>query len=87
MATILPLVEVYHYNLVDVLLITIPASIVGIFVMSLVMSRHGKDLENDAEYRRRLEAGEVQPPAAVERHPAACRTRSAASRSSSARCS
>ena len=41
-ATILPLVEVYNYDLVDVLLITIPASIVGIFVMSLVMSRHGR---------------------------------------------
>ena len=68
MATLLPLVEIYHYNLVDVLLITIPASIVGIFVMSLVMSRHGKDLEDDAEYQRRVEAGEVQPPAAAERH-------------------
>src|SRR5206468_729547 len=65
MATLLPLVEIYHYNLVDVLLITIPASIVGIFVMSLVMSRHGKDLEDDAEYLRRVEAGEVQPPAAA----------------------
>jgi anaerobic C4-dicarboxylate transporter DcuA/anaerobic C4-dicarboxylate transporter DcuB len=64
-ATILPLVEVYGYNLVDVLLITIPASIVGIFAMSLVMSRHGKDLEDDAEYKRRLEAGEVLPPAPV----------------------
>ena len=62
MATILPLVEVYHYDLVDVLLITIPASIVGIFAMSLVMSRHGTDLENDAEYQRRLEAGLVKPP-------------------------
>src|SRR5690349_16584671 len=40
MATILPLVEVYDYNLVDVLLITIPASLVGIFLMSLVMSQH-----------------------------------------------
>ena len=59
MATMLPLVEVYHYDLVDVLLITIPASIVGIFAMSLVMSRHGKDLEDDAEYQRRLAAGEV----------------------------
>ena len=63
MATMLPLVEVYHYNLVDVLLITIPASIVGIFAMSLVMSRHGTDLDDDAEYQRRLEAGEVKPPA------------------------
>src|SRR4249919_1953302 len=59
MATILPLVEVYHYDLVDVMLITIPASIVGIFAMSLVMSRYGKDLDDDVEYQRRLAAGEV----------------------------
>jgi anaerobic C4-dicarboxylate transporter DcuB len=65
MATILPLVEVYHYNLVDVLLITIPASIIGIFVMCLVTSRHGAELENDPEYRRRLQAGLVTPPAAT----------------------
>ena len=63
MATLLPLVEVYNYDLVDVMLITIPASIVGIFAMSLVMSRHGKDLEDDVEYQRRLAAGEIQPPA------------------------
>jgi anaerobic C4-dicarboxylate transporter DcuA/anaerobic C4-dicarboxylate transporter DcuB len=65
MATILPLVEVYDFELVDVLLITIPASIVGIFAMSLVMSRHGRDLDDDAEYQRRVAAGEVQPPAAA----------------------
>jgi anaerobic C4-dicarboxylate transporter DcuB len=64
MATILPLVEVYNYDLVDVLLITIPASLFGILAMSLLMSRHGKDLDADAEYQRRLEAGEVKPPAA-----------------------
>jgi anaerobic C4-dicarboxylate transporter DcuB len=63
MATILPLVEIYNYDLVDVLLITIPASIIGIFAMALVMSRHGKDLEDDAEYQRRVGAGEVTPPA------------------------
>jgi anaerobic C4-dicarboxylate transporter DcuB len=63
MATMLPLVEIYDYDLIDVLLITIPASIVGIFAMALVMSRHGKDLEDDAEYQRRVAAGEVQPPA------------------------
>jgi anaerobic C4-dicarboxylate transporter-like protein len=63
MATMLPLVEVYNYDLIDVLLITIPASLIGIFAMSIVMSRHGKDLDDDVEYRRRLDAGEVQPPA------------------------
>jgi anaerobic C4-dicarboxylate transporter DcuA/anaerobic C4-dicarboxylate transporter DcuB len=64
-ATLLPLVEPFGYDLIDVLLITIPASIVGIFAMALVMSRHGKDLEDDEEYQRRLAAGEVQPPAAA----------------------
>jgi anaerobic C4-dicarboxylate transporter DcuA/anaerobic C4-dicarboxylate transporter DcuB len=63
MATLLPLVEVYDYDLVDVMLITIPASIVGILAMSIVMSRHGTELEDDVEYRRRLDAGEIQPPA------------------------
>jgi anaerobic C4-dicarboxylate transporter DcuA/anaerobic C4-dicarboxylate transporter DcuB len=64
-ATLLPLVEVFGYDLIDVLLITIPSSIVGIFAMALVMSRHGKDLDDDAEYQRRLAAGEVEPPAAA----------------------
>jgi anaerobic C4-dicarboxylate transporter DcuB len=65
MATILPLVEVYDYELVDVLLITIPASLVGILVMAIVMNGRGPDLEDDAEYQRRLAAGEVHPPAPV----------------------
>jgi anaerobic C4-dicarboxylate transporter DcuB len=65
MATLLPLVEVYNYDLVDVLLITIPASLVGIFVMSLLMSRHGKELDDDPEYQRRVASGEVQPPAPI----------------------
>ena len=62
-ATLLPLVEVYNYNLIDVLLITIPASLIGILPMAFVMSRHGRDLDEDAEYQRRVAAGEVQPPA------------------------
>ena len=63
MATMLPLVEVYGYDIVDVMLITIPASIVGIFAMALVMNTHGKDLDDDVEFQRRLAAGEIAPPA------------------------
>jgi anaerobic C4-dicarboxylate transporter DcuB len=66
MATILPLVEVYNYDLVDILLITIPSSIIGIFVMCLFMSRHGAELDADAEYQRRLQSGEAVPPQAAE---------------------
>ena len=56
MATMLPLVEIYDYDLVDVLLITIPASLIGILAMSIVMSRHGQELDDDPEYQRRLAA-------------------------------
>ena len=63
MATMLPLVEVYGYDIVDVMLITIPASIVGILAMAVVMNTHGKDLDDDAEYQRRLAANEIKPPA------------------------
>ena len=63
MATMLPLVEIYNYDLVDVMLITIPASLVGILAMSIVMSGYGKELDDDPEYQRRLAAGEVKPPA------------------------
>ena len=31
--------------------------------MAFVMSRHGKDLDDDPEYQRRLAAGEIAPPA------------------------
>jgi anaerobic C4-dicarboxylate transporter DcuB len=62
MATMLPLVEIYNYDLIDVLLITVPASLIGIFAMSVVMSRHGKELDDDPEYQRRLASGEVKPP-------------------------
>jgi anaerobic C4-dicarboxylate transporter DcuB len=63
MATMLPLVEVYGYDIVDVMLITVPASIIGIFAMALVMNGYGKDLDDDTEYQRRLAAGEIKPPA------------------------
>ena len=63
MATMLPLVEIYDYDIVDVMLITLPASIIGIFVMALFMNSYGKDLDDDVEYQRRLAAGEIEPPA------------------------
>ncbi len=63
MATMLPLVEPFGFDIVDVMLITIPASVVGIFAMSVVMNGHGKELDDDPEYQRRLAAGEIAPPA------------------------
>jgi anaerobic C4-dicarboxylate transporter DcuA/anaerobic C4-dicarboxylate transporter DcuB len=52
-------------DLIDVLLITIPASIIGIFAMAVLMNRRGPDLEDDPEYQRRLAAGEIHEAAAA----------------------
>ena len=49
-------------DLGQVLLIMWPASIVGLFLAALVMVRHGKNLEDDPEYQRRLAEHLVKPP-------------------------
>jgi len=49
-------------DLGGLLLIMWPASIAGLFVAALVMMRHGKDLEDDPEFQRRLESHQIKPP-------------------------
>ncbi|WP_447911628.1 anaerobic C4-dicarboxylate transporter family protein [Microbacterium phyllosphaerae] len=49
-------------DLGGLLLIMWPASIAGLFVAALVMMKHGKDLEDDPEFQRRLESHQIQPP-------------------------
>lgn len=49
-------------DLGGLLLIMWPASIAGLFVAALVMMRHGKDLDDDPEYQRRLAEGQIKPP-------------------------
>lgn len=49
-------------DLGGLLLIMWPASIAGLLVAALVMMRHGKDLEDDPEYRKRLADGQIKPP-------------------------
>nr|WP_201470392.1 anaerobic C4-dicarboxylate transporter family protein [Microbacterium hydrocarbonoxydans] len=49
-------------DLGGLLLIMWPASIAGLFVAALVMMRHGKDLDDDPEFQRRLESHQIQPP-------------------------
>ena len=49
-------------DLGGLLLIMWPASIAGLLVAALVMMRHGKDLEDDPEYQKRLAEGQIKPP-------------------------
>ncbi|UUE20817.1 anaerobic C4-dicarboxylate transporter family protein [Microbacterium sp. J1-1] len=50
-------------DLGGLLLIMWPASIAGLFVAALVMMRHGKDLDDDPEFQRRLADHQIKPPA------------------------
>jgi anaerobic C4-dicarboxylate transporter DcuB len=49
-------------DLGKLLLIMWPASIIGLFVAALVMMRHGKELEDDPVFQKRLADGLVKPP-------------------------
>lgn len=44
-------------KLSHILMVCIPATLVGVIVASFVASRMGKDLPNDPEYQKRLQAG------------------------------
>ncbi|MEZ5212670.1 MULTISPECIES: anaerobic C4-dicarboxylate transporter family protein [unclassified Gordonia (in: high G+C Gram-positive bacteria)] len=52
-----------HVGLGKLLAVTVPASLIATVLTSLIMSRYGKELDDDPEYQRRLAAGEVEPPA------------------------
>ncbi|MFO1153291.1 MAG: anaerobic C4-dicarboxylate transporter [Rhodospirillales bacterium] len=60
-AAMISLFEPLHYALPNILVIAIPATVAGVLVAALVQTRVGVPLDQDPEYRRRLEAGEIEP--------------------------
>lgn len=60
-AAMITLFEPLHYTLPNILMIAIPATLIGVVVAALVQTRIGVPLDQDPEYRRRLEAGDLQP--------------------------
>lgn len=62
MAAMVGIMAVEGFELIDILKITIPALIVGIFVMALVYSKKGEELADDPEYQERLADGHIEAP-------------------------
>lgn len=54
---LLGLLTDFDISLLDILMVTIPATLLGVFLGALYSLRVGKDLENDPEYQRRLNEG------------------------------
>ena len=69
MAAMLTLTDVapYDLGLSQILAITLPACVIGIFVTSLVVNRMWKDLDEDPEVQAKIASGElVAPQRAIE---------------------
>lgn len=62
MAAMLVLFAPAGFGLVQIMLISVPATILGVVIASVLQMRVGKELKDDKEYLDRLKAGEIEPP-------------------------
>jgi len=62
-AAMIGLLASHHFGLVQILLICVPSTLLGVIVAALVQLKVGKELQDDPEYQRRLKSGELTPPA------------------------
>lgn len=60
MAALIVVVEPLGMSLPQIMMIAVPATIVGVFVASLVMLNWGKELEDDPVFLERVASGEVE---------------------------
>jgi anaerobic C4-dicarboxylate transporter DcuA len=59
-AAMIGLLAPHHIGLVQILIICVPSTLIGVFVASLVQLHIGKELKDDREYQKRLASGEVE---------------------------
>jgi anaerobic C4-dicarboxylate transporter DcuA/anaerobic C4-dicarboxylate transporter DcuB len=55
-----------EYSSTDVLIVTVPASIIALLVTSAVANRMGADLKDDPVYQEKLAAGQIDPPQPID---------------------
>jgi anaerobic C4-dicarboxylate transporter DcuB len=61
MATLVGLLDPVGFGIGDILIVVVPASIVGLLAACFLQMRVGKELDDDPEYQRRIAAGEIHP--------------------------
>jgi hypothetical protein len=59
-AAMIGLLATHHVDLVQILVICVPSTLLAVFIASLVQLRIGKELRDDPEYQKRLASGEVE---------------------------
>ena len=73
------LLAVVGVSLPQILLVIVPATLVGTLLGTLSVAFRGAELADDPEYRRRLSEGAIAPPAALPKLEGAARRRAAGS--------
>jgi len=61
-AAMIGLLAAHNIGLVQILLICVPSTLLAVVIAAFVQLRVGKELKDDSEYQRRLQAGELTPP-------------------------
>jgi len=61
MATMVGILDPVGFGITDILIVVLPASIIGLLIACFLQMRVGKDLDDDPEYQRRVAAGEITP--------------------------
>lgn len=52
----------FDVQLIDILKVCIPSTLIGVLLAAFVSNKMGKDLDKDPEYQKRIEEGLVPPP-------------------------
>jgi len=61
-AAMIGLLASHNLGLIQILLICVPSTLLAVVIAAIVQLRVGKELKDDLEYQRRLQAGELAPP-------------------------
>jgi anaerobic C4-dicarboxylate transporter DcuA len=62
-AVMIGLLATHGFGLGQILLICVPSTLIAVLAAAFVQLRVGAELKDDPEYQRRLQAGEIKPPA------------------------
>src|SRR5262245_5280830 len=60
-AALIAILGAQGIGLVEILMICVPSTLLGVIVAALIQTRVGVELDQDPEYQRRLAAGEIEP--------------------------
>jgi anaerobic C4-dicarboxylate transporter DcuA/anaerobic C4-dicarboxylate transporter DcuB len=61
MATLVGLLDPVGFGIADILIVILPASLIGLIAACFAEMRVGKELDDDPVYQQRVAAGEIQP--------------------------